>query len=212
HNLPSPAPDVLQQLSGYTFTRSDGHRPVFTVHAARTVSYQQSKSMMLEDVTVELFARKGDRGDILRTHRCEYNPQSGDFLSSGPVDIELSAHSSDIPGTGLRGKHRIFVEPSKVAYHRGDELAETDQPVKFRMGPASGSAIGMVYATRDGWMDLKHDVAVDLPQGTEKAPQPPIHLTASALHYDKEDGVLTLKGPVEVTQATRRALADNANV
>ena len=79
HNLPSPAPDVHQQLSGYTFTRSDGHRPVFTVHAARTVSYQQSKSMMLEDVTVELFGRKGDRGDILRTHRCEYNPQSGDF-------------------------------------------------------------------------------------------------------------------------------------
>jgi lipopolysaccharide export system protein LptA len=212
HNLPSPAPDVHQQLSGYTFTRSDGHRPVFTVHAARTVSYQQSKSMMLEDVTVELFGRKGDRGDILRTHRCEYNPQSGDFLSSGPVEIELSAHSSDIPGTGLRGKHRIFVETSKVAYHRGDELAETDQPVKFRMGPASGSAIGMVYATRDGWMDLKHDVAVDLPQGTEKAPQPPIHLIASALHYDKEDGVLTLTGPVEVTQAKRRALADNANV
>ena len=212
HIPPSPAPDVHQQLSGYTFTRSDQGRPVFTIHAARTVSYQQSKSTMLEDVTVEVFGRKGDRGDILRTHRCEYNPQSGDFLSSGPVEIELSAHSSDIPGTGLRGKHRIFVETSKVAYHQGDELAETDQPVKFRMGPASGTAVGMVYATRDGWMELKHDVAVDLPQGTEKAPQPPIHLTASALHYDKEDGELTLAGPVEVTQAKRRALSDNANI
>ena len=167
---------------------------------------------MLEDVTVEVFGRKGDRGDILRTHRCEYNSQSGDFLSPGPVEIELSAHSSDIPGTGLRGKHRVFLETSKVAYHQEDELAETDEPVKFRMGPASGTALGMVYATRDGWLELKHDVAVDLPQGTEKAPQPPIHLTASALRYDKEGGLVALTGPVEVTQGKRRAVSESANI
>ncbi|HMD84670.1 MAG TPA: LptA/OstA family protein [Terriglobia bacterium] len=212
HNLPSPAPDVHQQLSGHTITRSDGDRPVFTIHAARTVSYQQSKSTVLEDVTVEIFGRKGDRSDILRTHRCEYDPQSGDFLSSGPVQIELSAHSSDIPGSGLRGKHRVFLETSKVAYHQGNELAETDEPVKFRMGPASGTALGLVYATRDGWFKLKHDVAVDLPQGTEKAPQPPIHMTASALRYDKGDGQVALAGPVEVTEGERRVVSESAHV
>jgi lipopolysaccharide export system protein LptA len=212
HDTPSPAPNVHQQLSGYTFTRSDKGRAVFTVHAARTVSYQESKSTELEDVTVEVFGVKGDRGDILRTHRCEYNSQSGDFFSSGPVEIELNAHSSDLPGTGLQGKRRIFLETSKVAYHQEDELAETDEPVKFRMGPASGTARGMVYATQDGWVELKHDVAVDLPQGTEKAPQPPIHLTASALHYDKEGGLAALKGPVEVTQAKRRAESESANI
>ncbi|MGD1104518.1 MAG: LPS export ABC transporter periplasmic protein LptC [Terriglobia bacterium] len=212
HIPPSPAPDVHQQLSGYTLTRSDEGRPVFTIHAARTVSYQQSKATVLEDVTVEVFGRKGDRGDILRTHRCEYNPQSGDFLSSGPVEIEMSAHSSDVPGTGLRGKHRIFIETSKVAYHQEDELAETDEPVKFRMGPASGTALGLVYATRDGWIELKHDVAVDLLQGTEKAPQPPIHLAASALRYDKEGGLVTLTGPVEVTEGKRRAMSESANI
>jgi lipopolysaccharide export system protein LptA len=209
---PSPAADVNQQLSGYTFTHSDGNRPIFTVHAARTVSYQQSNSTMLEDVMVELFGRKGDRGDILRTHRCEYNPLSGDFLSSGPVQIELSAHSSDIPGSGLGGKQRVLLETSKVAYHREDELAETDEPVKFHMGPASGTALGMAYATQDGWLELKHDVAVDLLQGTAKAPQPPIHLTASSLRYDKEGGAVTLSGPVEVTQGERHAVSESANI
>ena len=212
HIPPSPASDVNQQLSGYTFTRSDQGRPVFTVHAARTVSYQQSKSTTLEDVTVEVFGRKGDQDDILRTHRCEYNSQSGDFLSSGPVEIELSAHSSDIPGTGLRGKHHVLLETSKVAYHQEDELAETDEPVKFHMGPTSGTALCMVYATRDGWLELKHDVAVDLRQGTEKAPQTPIHLTAFALRYDKDGGAIALKGPVEVTEGKRRAVSDSANI
>ena len=210
--LPSPAPDVNQQLSGYTFTRYEQGRAVFKVQAARTLAYQQSKSTTLEDVTVEVFGRKGSNSDILRTHQCEYNPQSGDFLGSGPVEIELGAHSSDLPGTGLRGKHRVYLETSKVAYRQGDALAETDEPVKFRMGPASGTALGMVYATRDGWVELKHNVVADLKQGTDTAPQPPIHLTAAALRYDKEGGRVALTGPVEVTEGKRRAVAENANI
>ena len=212
HLPPSPAADVNQQLSGYTFTRSDGHRPVFTVHAARTVSYQQSKSTTLEDVTVEMFGPKGDRGDILRTHRCEYDSQSGDFVGSGPVQIEMSARSSDKPGSGIKGNHRILMETSKVAYHREEEVAETDEPVKFNMGAASGTAVGMIYATRDGWLELKHKVAVDLQQGTPTAPQPPIHLTASALRYDKDGGLVALSGPVNVTSGERHAVSEKANI
>jgi lipopolysaccharide export system protein LptA len=210
--LPSPAPDVQKQSAGFTFTRSDQGRAVFTVHAARAVSYQQSKSTTLEDVTVEVFGRTGDRGDILRTKRCEYNTLTGDLVGDGPVAIELSAHSSDLPGSGFRGKHRIYLETSKVSFQQDDELAETDEPVKFRMGPASGTALGMVYATREGWLELKRDVAVDLVRGTEKAPQPPVHLTASALRYDKESGKVTLSGPVEVTEELRRGFADRADV
>lgn len=110
HNLSSPAPDVQQLRSGLTFTRSDGPRPVFTIHAARTVSYQQNNSTELEDVTVEVFGRKGDRSDIMRTQRCQYEPQSGDFLASGPVEIELNAHSSDIPRGGSPDRRKAFLE------------------------------------------------------------------------------------------------------
>jgi len=209
---PSPAPDVQQQRSGFTFTRSDKGRAVFTVHAAKAVSYAKSKATELDDVLVEVFGSKGDRGDRLRTRTCEYNSQTGDFLSPGLVEIELSGRSRDIPGAGARGKQRMYIQTSKVAYNQGDELAETDEPVKFHMGPASGTAVGMIYATTDGWLELKHDIVVDLPQGTEKAPRPPIHLTASALRYDKEGGMVALTGPVEVTQAMRRASSDNANI
>ncbi len=212
HLLPSPAPDVNQQLSGYTFTRSDRRRAIFTVHAARTVAYDKNKSMELDGVTVQVFGRKGDRGDILRTQRCEYNPETGDLYSSGPVEIELSAHAGNVPGSGEQGKRRVTIETSKVAYHKDDELAETDQPVKFHMGPATGTAVGMEYATGDGWVVLRHDVVVDLAQGTPRAPRPPIHLTASSLRYDKDGGNLSLTGPVVVSQQNLRAVADNAKV
>lgn len=212
HLPPSPAPDVQQQRSGFVFTRSDKGRAVFTIHASKAVSYAESKATELEDVMVEIFGAKGDRGDILRTRRCNYNSQTGDFLSPGEVEIELSARSRSVPGAGAQGKQKTYIQTSKVAYHQGDELAETDQPVKFRLGTASGTAVGMIYATADGWLELKHNVSVDLPQGTAKAPQPPIHLTAAALRYDKVGGTVALTGPVEVTQALRRAVSDNATV
>jgi lipopolysaccharide export system protein LptA len=209
---PSPPAGVHQQLSGYTFTRSDEGRAIFTVHAARTVAFQAGKPTVLEDVMVEVFGHQGNRRDVLRTHRCQYDAQSGDFSSSGPVEIELNAQSRDLPGTGLRGKHPVFLETSKISFHQNGSLAETNEPVKFRVGPAVGNALGLVYATREGWLELKHDVVVDLRQGTEQAPQPPVRLTASALRYDKNEGTVTLAGPVEVTQGGRRAVAETARI
>ena len=207
---PSPAVGVNQQVSGYTFTHSEQNRPVFTIRAARTVSYQGNKSTVLEDVTVEMFGRKGDRDDKLRTEQCQYDALSGDFLAGGPVHIELNARSSNLPGTGTRGKQRVFLDTSKVAFHQGDQVAETDQPVQFHVGPATGSARGLNYAIRDGWLQLKHDVVVNLRQGTDRAPQPPIHLVAAGLRYDKDGGLVMLAGPVEVSQGNRRAVSDKA--
>ncbi len=212
HILPSPAPDVNQQLSGYTFTRSDQGHAIFTVHADRTVAYEKGKSTELEGVRVQMFGRKGDRGDVLRTERCKYNADTGDFYGSGPVQIELSAHASDVPGAGEQGKRRVVIETSKVSYRQDDQLAETDQPVKFHVGAATGTAVGMEYATGDGWVVLRHNVVVDLAQGTAKAPRPPIHLTASSLRYDKDGENLSLSGPVVVSQEKRRAMGDSAKI
>ncbi len=209
---PSPPPEVHQQLSGYTFTRNDEGRAIFTVHAARTVALEEGKTTRLEDVLVEIFGRKGDRHDTLRTHSCQYDSKSGDFVTSGPVEIELNTQAREAPDAGLRGKHPVFLETSKVTFNQGNELADTNEPVKFRLGPASGTALGMVYATNQGWIELKHNVAIDLQQGSEKKPEPPLRLTASELRYDKEVGRVTLAGPVEVTQGARRALADSAQV
>jgi lipopolysaccharide export system protein LptA len=208
---PSPPPDVHQQASGYTFARSDGSRVVFTLHAARTVAFKEGKTTELEDVLVDVFGAGGQR-DTLRTQRCEYNPKSGDFFSSGPVQIELNAQSSDLPGTGLHGKHPVFMDTSKVSFRQDGSTAETDEAVKFRVGAASGTALGLIYATRDGWIELKHNVAIDLQQGSGSHSQPPIRLTASQLHYDKKGGTVSLTGPVQITQGGRRAIAENARV
>lgn len=214
---PIPVPqslptDVHQRLSGYTFTHSEGQRRIFTVHAARTVAFKEGGTTVLEDVMVDLFGRSGGRHDILRTGRCEYNPESGDLFSPGRVQLELNAQVEAPPGGGLKDKQPVYLETSKVAFRHQGSLATSDQPVKFRLGPASGTARGLTYATTGGWLELEKEVAMEFQPRGGAVPQPSVQLTASRLRYEKGSGVVSLWGPVEIIQGTRRVVGQRGTV
>ena len=211
--LPQRVPiDIHQQLSGYTVTHSDGNRRVYTVHAARTVSFKQGATTVLDDVLVELFGRTGKRDDIMRTQQCEYNSQNGDLFSSGPVHIELNSEAAKAPAEGLKGSRTVYLETSKVSYRHQKSLVTSDQAVLFRIGPASGTSRGMVYATKDGSLELEKDVAMELQAHNGHASGPPMELTASRLRYEKPSRQITLWGPIRVTQGDRKVSADGGKV
>jgi len=211
--LPQNVPtDIHQQLSGYTVTHSDGDRRVYTVHAARTISFKQGGNTVLDDVLVELFSRTGKRGDILRTEQCEYNAQNGDLFSGGPVHIELNAGAEKTPAVALKGTRTVYLDTSKVSYKHEHSLVTSQEQVRFRIGPASGTALGMVYATKDGSLDLEKDVYLKLPPHSGAASGPPTELTASRLHYEKPGRQITLWGPIRVTQGERTGSADHGQV
>ncbi|HKS94876.1 MAG TPA: LptA/OstA family protein [Terriglobia bacterium] len=205
-SLPS---NVDQQVLGYTFTRSDNNRQVFTIRAARTVALKEGGTTVLQDVVVEVFGRKGDRHDVLRTERAEYNSLTGNFLSPGTTQIQVNAPPDVLPGAeNLRGPQTVDLETSGVTYRqKGSELA-SDQPVRFKAGAISGSATGLVYATRDDWLELRKDV-----RGEWREPrQPPVQLKAAHLRYDKDTGRIALAGPLEFTRGTSRVTAGSGMV
>ena len=211
--LPQNVPiDIHQQLSGYTITHSDGDRRVYTVHAARTVSFKQGAVTVLDDVLVELFGRTGKRRDIMRTQQCEYNSQNGDLFGSGPVHIELNSEADAGPAKGTKESRTIYLETSKVSYHHEKSLVTSDQEVRFRIGPASGTSLGMVYATKEGSLELEKDVAMELPPHNGRASGPPMELTASRLRYEKPRRQMMLWGPIRVTQGERNVSADSGKV
>jgi len=211
--LPQNVPiDIHQQLSGYTITHSDGDRRVYTVHAARTVSFKQGATTVLDDVLVELFGRTGKRRDIMRTQQCEYNSQNGDLFSSGPVHIELNSGAEAEPAEGRKESRTVYLETSKVYYHHEKSLVASDQKVRFRIGTASGSSLGMVYATKEGSLELEKDVAMELPPHNGQAAGPPLELTASRLRYEKPGREIMLWGPIRVTQGESSVSADSGKV
>jgi LPS export ABC transporter protein LptC/lipopolysaccharide transport protein LptA len=211
--LPQNVPvDIHQQLSGYTVTHSDGNRRVYTIHAARTVSFKQGGETVLEDVLVELFGKTGNRRDLLRTQQCQYNSQNGDLFSSGPVHIELNSEAENTRASGSKGSRTVYLDTSKVSYQHEKSLVTSDEVVHFRVGAASGSSQGMVYATKDGSLDLRKDVAMELQPREGHASGPPLELTASHLRYEKPDREIILWGPVRVTQGDQKVSADGGKV
>ncbi len=206
--IPAVPKGVEQQASGYTFTRSDEGRQVFTIHATRTVAFKEGGTTVLEGVQVEVFGKGGDRRDVLHTTRCDYNTVSGDLFSSGNVEIELNAPLSGKPAGPLA--RSVMLETSQLYFRHQGSLVESDQPVKFRYGAISGSARGMSYATREGRLELKSNVQAEL------QPEPggarPIGLTASSARFEKDSRVVNFAGPVEVTQGLRRAAASSATL
>ncbi len=211
---PAPAPlslpsGVDQQVSGYTFTRSDEWRKIFTVHAARTMALKQGGTTVLEDVVVEVFGRKDDRHDVLHTQRAEYNSKSGDFSSPGKTEIELNAQPDLLPGSRLHAPQPVYLETAGVSYRQQGSLLVSSELVQFKVGPASGSAKGMKYATKDGWLELDKDVRAEWrPAGAQSATR----LAATHLRYDKTTGRVTLAGPVELSGGASRIVAGSGTV
>jgi lipopolysaccharide export system protein LptA len=204
--LPS---NVDQQVSGYTFTRSDEGRQIFTLHAARTVALKQGGTTDLQDVVVQVFGRRGDRHDVLRTQRAEYNKKTGDFSSPGTTEIELNTPPDLLPGSALRGPQPVYLETSGVYYRQKGSLMVSDEPVRFRAGAVSGSATGMNYATKDGWLELKREVRLDF----RPVPSQPVsRLAATHMRYDKETGRVTLSGPLELERGASRIVAGSGLV
>lgn len=184
HRAAPPAPptslpkNVHQQSLGYTVTRSDGQRRVFTIHAGRTVAFNEGGSTVLQDVLVEFFGRSGQpRHDTLRTRRCTYNPVHGDFSSNDTVEMELNAVDGQSQASAASHHPPVYIETSGVSYQPQGALVLSDAPVKFRVGPVSGSSTGLAYATQAGWLELKKDVAVNLQLSKGQGAGTAVHLT-----------------------------------
>jgi len=191
--LPS---NVDQQASGFTFTRSIGGRQVFKIQAARTQALNEGGASVLDQVYVELYGKTGTRHDTLRTERAEYSPRSGDFTSPGKVEIELNARPGLLPESSLHGQQPVYLETAGVHFDQEKSQAVTDAPVRFRIGPASGSAVGMTYATRDGWLELKQDVTMEL--RSEAAPP---RASSPKAHPENSEGTTGATSKLPRTEA-----------
>ncbi len=227
---PQALPSNANQLqSGFSFTQSNNVRQVFTVHASRATAFKGGDETVLNDVWVEVFGKHRNRRDLIRTRACDYNQQSGELYAAGKVEIELNAppgappsegpgafQNFSLPGPGeeasASGRQPIFIETSHLSLVQKGALVVSDAPVRFRAGPASGTAKGLAYATHDDWLELKSNVVILMQHRAAGNASAPIRLEASHLRFEKASGTVSLGGPVVITQQGRRVTAENGMV
>jgi len=213
---PALTEDKERQSIGLTFSKVDGDRTIFTVHASKSTDFKGQNISLLEDVMITVFGKTGERNDVLHTHSCNYSKGDGAIQCSGEVQMELqSAATAEHARQESSGVPNIVrVETSGVTFERATGRAQTVAPVKFSFPNGSGEGLGAVYFSEEGVLRLVKDARLNLqPTGVMAGAKPQggrireVALRGSSLEFGKNSRSVLMEGPVTATTEAQQLMA-----
>ncbi len=215
---PAVPPSIEQQSNEFSFSKVEGQRTIYTVRASRTTEFKEGSRNLLEDVDIMVYGKKGERSDSLRTRACDFISDTGKISCLGEVQIRLQSNKGGAGSTSA-----IQVATSGITFDRDSGVARTDKPVTFRWPAGEGRAVGVLYDSDSGMLNLTSNVDLDLsPAAAEKPaspqagvpPAPPapgknLHVTGDHLAFHRDSRLVELHGNVHAQQVMQDFFADN---
>jgi lipopolysaccharide export system protein LptA/lipopolysaccharide export system protein LptC len=197
---PAVPPSVEEHSAGFSFSKVEGVRTIYTVRAANATQFKEGNRNLLEDVWITSYGQLGDRNDTLRTKSCEYisAPASGSDSSSpssgsgrmncaGAVEIVLqsasdaSAYPGAPNGDPSPAGHFVRISTANLSFEQDSGVAITDRAVDFRFPGGAGKAVGLRFDSQQSELELAHDVEITLqPPSRAAARAPNVAADASA--------------------------------
>lgn len=198
--------EVQSSTSGFTLSKSEGGRTLFTVQAAKAIEYKQGGRAELRGVSIVLYGKDSTRFDQIYGSQFIYDPQTGEIHAKGTVEIDLEGNAEgpwrpdQAPPREL--KNPIHLKTSGLVFNQKTGFAATEERIEFRLPRASGSAVGATFDSKTGVLVLKAQVAVRL-AGNEHT-----LLTARQAVITKEPHQVVLdaakmEAPARVLEATK---------
>ncbi len=155
---------IQQSTNGFTLSKSEGGRTLFTVRAAREVEFKTGGRAELHDVTIIVYGRESNRFDQISGKKFDYDPRSGDVVATGEVHIDLQANQQGPArpdqATPAVMENPIHVDTSALTFNQKTGNAVTSQTANFRMAQASGSAVGVTYDSQSNALTLQSRVDI----------------------------------------------------
>ncbi len=227
-HLPEKVGVNIQQTSeGFTLSKSEGGRTLFTVHAAKATQFKQGGRAALHDVRIIVYGRTPDRFDQIYGSDFEYDPAEAKVVSKGEVQIDLGGATSPLlhpsaPALGAPGippstpggsgapsaaengenLEALHLRLEGMTFDQKTGVAESRGRVEFRLPEAAGSARGATYDSRRNELRLASEIDVKT-QGRQ-----PTHLVARSGLITKEPRQLSLEG-VQISSAGRELQAEH---
>lgn len=166
------AENVAERAKGFTFSKSDGQRTLFSIQAASFQQFKDVDRYELHGASITLYGRQGNRSDHIYGSDFQYDKSTGNVTANGEVQIDLAA---DIP-TGKQPEKSPVASPGNVVHLKTSGLifndrtgiAQTSERIDFHVPDAEGSAIGAVYNSHDSVLQLKSAVRL-VTTGRQKA-------------------------------------------
>jgi lipopolysaccharide export system protein LptA len=207
-NLPAKVGvDVQQSSQGFTLSKSEGGRTLYTIHASKATQFKEGARAELRDVNIVVYGRKSDRFDQIYGDEFIYDQKAGTVTGTGEVHIDLQGNaqghtlSDQSPPQELQNP--IHLRAQGVVFDQNTGMAESKGLVDFRVPQASGTARGAIYDSKKNELTLLADVVLDT-SGSQ-----PTHIVAAHGKITKEPRVLTLE-TVALASGDRKLVADHA--
>jgi len=165
HNIPKELGIDIQQTSeGFSLSKSEAGRTLFTIRASRAVQFKAGGHADLRNVHIVVYGHAHDRYDQIYGDKFTYDPQSGDINAVGDVHIDLQGNAEgplkpdQAPPDEL--KNPLHLLAHSLTFNQKTGIAQTDGVVEFRSAQASGSAKGAYYDSNSKQLLLKSDVHI----------------------------------------------------
>jgi lipopolysaccharide export system protein LptA len=165
HNVPQALGFDIQQTSdGFSLSKSEGGRTIYTIHASRTVQFKQGGHADLRNVHIVIYGRNHDRYDQIYGDRFSYDPQSGDIRALGEVHIDLEGNEEGPKRPDQAApeetKNPLHLVTHSLVFNQKTGVAYTDDMVYFQTEQASGSGKGAYYDSKQNELQVKSDIHV----------------------------------------------------
>jgi lipopolysaccharide export system protein LptA len=158
--------EIKQSATGFTVSKSEQGRTLFTVQASKAVQFKQGGHAELHDVQITLYGTDSSRFDQIRGADFEYDQPSGNVIAKGEVQIDLQANPQGLlnpdqsPPKDL--KNPIHLRTSGLVFNQNTGDAHTKERVDFDLPQGSGSALGVNYAAKTNVLTLQSQVNLTL--------------------------------------------------
>lgn len=180
--------DLAVRTEGFTFSRTEGGRTLFTIRANRNLGFKDNRNM-LEDVDVTVFgATENEPVRRIRSKQCSYDQETGDIRFEGDVEAQLD--------------ERTTARSSELTYNQRERIvASAQKTILEQPGSMTGQANTLEYRIDSGLLKLAGEVQVQTADHTT--------LQATSALFQQKENWTTMAGGVFVKSATGWILGTN---
>jgi lipopolysaccharide export system protein LptA len=201
--------EIQQSTEGFSLSKSEGGRTLFTIWASKAVQYKQGGKAELQDVNIIVYGKDSNRFDQISGSGFEYDREAGIVKANGEVNIDLEANAlgpkqpDQQPPREL--KNPIHLKTRGLVFNQKTGFAETKEAIEFRIPQANGSAQGASYDSKSNVLTLQSNVKIET--GGDR----PTSINAERGVIRKQPADMVLER-VHLKQTERSIDADRVNV
>jgi lipopolysaccharide export system protein LptA len=162
-----------------------GDQKHFTVRAHNIREMKAPNLMELEGVELQLFHENGEKSDLIRSDKAQFDVVAKTLFSDGEVDIIMGVPAGQPPTGRL-----LRIHGSGIRFASDTGKATTDRPVTFGFDRGTGSAVGAEYDPGTRELRLENKVVLDWRGKTANAK--PMHVEADQAVYTERDSKVVL--------------------